>query len=132
MPVSRHGEGTHRGGTGPERKIMSKSLNHTQLIEAVAAESGQSAKIVEQVLRATFDVIGRTVISKGRVTVTNFGSWYASKVSPRVRRNPATGEEWMDGVKHFPRFTYSPRVRAATVAGDVLPTLKKRGHNAAK
>jgi nucleoid DNA-binding protein len=111
---------------------MSKNLNHTQLIETVAAESGLSAEIVGRVLRATFDVIGRTVIGKGRVTVTNFGSWYSSKVSPRVRRNPQTGEEWMDGVKHYPRFTWSPRVREATVTGDVLPTLKKRGHHAAK
>ena len=106
---------------------MSKNLNHTQLIEEVAAESGLSSKIVEQVLRATFDVIGKTVIGKGRVTVTNFGSWYASKVSPRVRRNPATGEEWMASAHYYPRFSWSPRVREATVTGDVLPTLRKRG-----
>jgi nucleoid DNA-binding protein len=111
---------------------MSEKLNHTQLIEAVAAESGVSVKIVDQVLRTTFDVIGRTVIGKGRVTVTNFGSWYASKVSPRVRHNPRTGEEWMDRTKYYPRFVWSPRVRTATVAGDILPTLKKRGHGAAK
>lgn len=107
---------------------MSKNLNHTQLIEAVTAESGHSAKIVGEVLRATFDVIGRTVIGKGRVSVTNFGSWYSTKVPPRVRRNPQTGEEWMDSATYFPRFTWSPRVREATKAGDVPATLKKRGH----
>lgn len=110
---------------------MSKQLNHTQLIEAVSERSGHSIKTVGEVLRAMFDVIGEVVIGKGRVTVTNFGSWYASKVSPRVRRNPKTGEEWMDSVKHYPRFTWSPRVREATVKGNVLPTLKKRAHGQA-
>jgi nucleoid DNA-binding protein len=111
---------------------MSKSLNHTQLIEAVSAESGESVDTVGRVLRATFDVIGRTVMEKGRVTVTGFGSWFASSVAPRVRRNPQTGEEWMAPRVTYPRFRWSPRVREATVAGTVLPTLKKRGHNAAK
>lgn len=110
---------------------MSKSLNHTQLIEAVAAEAGLSKKIVDQVLRATFDVIGRTVIEKGRVTVTNFGTWYASSVAPRMRRDPSTGDEWMQSRTAYPRFRWSPRVRKAVVSGDVLPTLKKRGQNQA-
>lgn len=110
---------------------MGKSLNHTQLIEAVAAEAGLSKKIVDQVLRATFDVIGRTVIEKGRVTVTNFGTWYASSVAPRVRRNPQSGEEWMAPRVAYPRFRWSPRVRDAVVSGSVLPTLKKRGRNQA-
>lgn len=111
---------------------MSKNLNHTQLIEAVSAEAGLSPKIVEQVLRATFDVIGKTVIEKGRVTVTNFGSFFATKVSPTVRRNPATGEEWMTSAHYFPRFKWSPRVRQATEAGDVLTTLRKRAKGQAR
>jgi len=110
---------------------MGKTLNHTQLIEAVAVESGESKKIVEKVLRATFDVIGRAVIEKGRVTVTNFGTWYASEVAPRVRRDPSTGEEFMARRTTYPRFRWSPRVRRAVVSGDVLPTLKKRGQNQA-
>lgn len=110
---------------------MSKHLNHTQLIEAVAAESGHSTKIVGEVLRALFDVIGRTVIDKGRVTVTNFGSWYASSVAPRVRRDPQTGDEWMAPRTTYPRFTWSPRVRDAVVSGTVLPTLKKRAQGEA-
>jgi DNA-binding protein HU-beta len=106
-------------------------MNHTQLIEAVAKESGESEKIVAKVLRATFDVIGRTVIEKGRVTVTNFGTWYASEVAPRVRRDPQSGEEWMAPRTYYPRFRWSPRVRDAVVTGDVLPTLKKRGQGQA-
>lgn len=110
---------------------MTKTLNHTQLIEAVAEESGESKDVVARVLRAAFDVIGRTVIELGRVTVTNFGTWYASSVAPRMRRNPQNGEEWMQSRTAYPRFRWSPRVRDAVVSGDVLPTLKKRGQNKA-
>lgn len=110
---------------------MGKTLNHTQLIEAVAEECGESKKIVEKVLRATFDVIGRTVLAKGRVTVTNFGSWYASSVAPRVRRNPQTDEEWMASRTSYPRFRWSPRVRDAMTSGTSLTTLRKRGQGKA-
>lgn len=108
------------------------NLNHTALIREVAAESGQPDKIVEQVLRALFDVIGRHVISGFRVSVTNFGTWYRSTVAPRTRSNPETGEEWRAPRTNYPRFKFSPRLREATVSGQVPATLKKRGRHQVK
>lgn len=106
---------------------MSEQLNHTDLIKATAKRSGKTFDEVDAVLRAAFDVIGETVTGRGRVTVTNFGSWHADKSPRRVRRNPQTGEEWMAPATWYPRFTWSPKVRKATAVGMTLPTLKKRG-----
>lgn len=105
-----------------------RNLNHTDLINEVAAESGLSPKVVDQVLRATFDVIGRHVVAGYKVAVTNFGTWYRSEVQPRLRHNPGTEETWRAPRTHYPRFRYSPKVREATVSGQVPDTLRKRGH----
>lgn len=65
-------------------------LNQTSLIAAVAAEAGVSKATVKAVLRAFFDVVGRTVAGGHRVTVTNFGTWGRRVIS--YTRNPQTGE----------------------------------------
>lgn len=66
------------------------NLNHMALVRAVSAESGVSQAVVRAVLRATFDVIGRTVANGYKVRVTNFGTW-RRKVLANTR-NPQTGE----------------------------------------
>jgi nucleoid DNA-binding protein len=68
----------------------SGALNHGDLIRAVATESGVSQATVKAVLRATFNVIGRTVAGGHRVTVTNFGTWSRRAISST--RNPQTGQ----------------------------------------
>lgn len=70
--------------------IDTTNLNHGSLVRAVAAESGVSQAVVRAVLRAFFDVVGRTVANGHRVTVTNFGTWRRKVLSNT--RNPQTGE----------------------------------------
>lgn len=103
-----------------------KSLNHTQLIEEVAFESGESKEVAADVLRAAFDVIGRTVAGGGSVTVTNFGSWYAREAAARQVRNPKTGETWHQGPKTQPRFRWAPAVKDAAASGEVPETFQKK------
>jgi DNA-binding protein HU-beta len=105
-----------------------KNLNHMALADAVAKESGVDRATVERVLRATFDVIGRTVIAGFKVTVTNFGTWHSHVLPGRTVRNPQTGETKDAPSARYPRFLYSPKIRRASVSGEFLETLKKRGH----
>jgi DNA-binding protein HU-beta len=65
-------------------------LNYSDLVAAAAAEAGVSQATVKKVLRATFDVVGRTTASGHRVTVTNFGTWRRRAFTNN--RNPVTGE----------------------------------------
>lgn len=60
------------------------------LVDAVAEESGFTRDEVKAVLRAFFDVVGRTVTGGFKVTVTNFGTWRRRVVNGT--RNPQTGE----------------------------------------
>jgi nucleoid DNA-binding protein len=64
-------------------------LNYGALVDAVAAESGVDKPTVRRVLRATLDVIGRTVATGYRVNITNFGAWSRKVISNT--RNPQTG-----------------------------------------
>jgi DNA-binding protein HU-beta len=105
-----------------------RNLNHTALIETVAHESGVSREDVDRVLRAMFDVIARNVMAGFKVTVTNFGTWHSHILPPRVHRNPMTGETFQKGAARYPRFLYSPKIKDATVKGEILETVKKRGH----
>lgn len=105
-----------------------KNLNHMGLVDAVAKESGLRREDVEKVLRAAFDVIGRTVIAGFRVSVTNFGTWHSHVLPGRTVRNPGTGETKHIDASRYPRFLYSPKIRNASVSGEFLETLKKRGH----
>jgi DNA-binding protein HU-beta len=104
---------------------MNRDLNYTLLVEEVAAESGVSRETVNTVLRATFDVIGRTVVSGCKVAVTNFGTWFSKENPPRPVRNPQTGETWQAPARQRPRFRWSPAVQEAVRSG-TFTTLKKR------
>lgn len=99
----------------------SGDLNHMDLIAAVAAESGVSKAVVDKVLRATFDVIGRTVANNGRVKITNFGSWFR-RIVPNTR-NPQTGESL--GPSATARFRASGKLADAVKAGVPADTLRK-------
>lgn len=104
---------------------MSKSLNHMQLVEAVAAETGLPRDTVSAVLRGTFDVIGQVVTDGGKVTVTNFGSWFSRAVAARQARNPQTGGRVTVPAGRRAAFRWSPKMKGAVASGTVLDTLKK-------
>lgn len=109
-----------------------RNLTFTTLTEVVAAEAGVSLKTVVLVLRTFFDVVGRTVASGFRVNVTNFGTWYRSEAAPRSRRDPSSGDEWMQKRTNYPRFRFAPLFRDTVSSGDVPVTLRKRGQGQAK
>jgi nucleoid DNA-binding protein len=100
-------------------------LNHVSLIEAVAAESGVSRATVRKVLRATFDVVGRTVAKGYEVRVTNFGTWHRKTLDST--RNPKTGEQ--AGPTASMGFRSNGRVREWVRSGVAGATLRKtRSH----
>jgi nucleoid DNA-binding protein len=107
--------------------IMARNLTGETLIEHTAHRSGVSPKIVKVVLSAAFDVIGETLVDRGKVAITNLGTWYASEVAPRAYRDPSTGEEWMSRRTYLPRFRPAPKLTEVVKSGK-FSTLKKRGH----
>ena len=67
-------------------------MNRRELVTAVAAHSGEDAKVVDGVLRGFTDVILATVSKGDPVVLTGFAKFAKVQTKARMGRNPATGE----------------------------------------
>jgi integration host factor subunit beta len=63
-----------------------------------------TASDVELVVRAVIDGIGNHLVKGGRVEIRGFGSFSAHARSPRLARNPKTGEKVHVPRKYVPHF----------------------------
>ena len=76
-------------------------MNKTEMIEAVASETGLAKTEVAKVLNAYTDTIVKTVAEGGEYTVIGF----ASQRQARTGRNPSTGVEIKIPAAMVPKFT---------------------------
>lgn len=72
--------------------MADKSLNRTELVAAVAAESGQSQAAVNGVLDALFSTLSTSVAEGTKVTIPGWLSFERTHRAARAGRNPQTGE----------------------------------------
>ncbi len=68
------------------------SLNKTELVAKIAAETGQSQAAVSNVLHGLFAAISETVAAGGKVAIPGWLSFETATTSARTGRNPRTGE----------------------------------------
>ena len=68
------------------------SLNKTELVAKIAAETGQSQAAVSNVLDGLFAAVSETVAAGGTVTIPCWLSFETATTSARTGRNPRTGE----------------------------------------
>lgn len=68
-------------------------MTKTDLIEAVAEQSGLTKADAERALAATIEVISKALGRKQSVQITGFGTFEARERAARKARNPKTGEE---------------------------------------
>src|SRR4051794_18406523 len=67
-------------------------LNRTDLVAAVAAESGQSQAAVNGVLDALFSTLAKSVAEGTKVTIPGWLAVEQTSRAARTGRNPQTGE----------------------------------------
>ena len=67
-------------------------MNKTELIAAVAAQSGLTKKDAEKAVVAAFDIITAELIKGEKVQVAGFGCFEVKAREARVGRNPRTNE----------------------------------------
>jgi len=72
--------------------MADKSLNRTELVAAVAAESGQSQAAVSGVVDALFAVLATSVGDGTKVSIPGWLSVERTHRAARAGRNPQTGE----------------------------------------
>ncbi len=72
--------------------MADKSLNRTELVAAVAAESGQSQAAVNGVVDALFAVLATSVAEGTKVSIPGWLAVERTHRAARAGRNPQTGE----------------------------------------
>jgi DNA-binding protein HU-beta len=68
------------------------SLNKSELVAAIADETGESQAAVNRVVDAFFEVISKTIVKGEKVTIPGWLSVEKGHRAARQGRNPQTGE----------------------------------------
>jgi DNA-binding protein HU-beta len=66
-------------------------MNKTELVDAIAKETGLSKKDSEKAVKAFTDVVAKELKKKGKVQLVGFGTFEATKRAARTGKNPQTG-----------------------------------------
>jgi DNA-binding protein HU-beta len=92
---------------------MADSLNKTELVAAVAAESGQSQAAVSSVVDAFFHVIADAVGKGTKVAIPGWVSFERTHRAARAGRNPATGETIQIAASNGVKVSAGSKLKAA-------------------
>ncbi len=72
--------------------MADKSLNRTEFVAAVAAESGQTQAAVSGIVDSLFSVLAKSVGEGTKVSIPGWISVERTDRAARTGRNPQTGE----------------------------------------
>jgi DNA-binding protein HU-beta len=67
-------------------------LNKAELIEEIAGSTGESRRLVQNVLDTYIDVVQKQVKKGEKVSLPGFGTFERRARAARTARNPQTGE----------------------------------------
>lgn len=79
-------------------------MNLAELVDVIAAETGQTKTVSRSIVKTALDTILREVKRDGRVSIVGFGAFYQAVRKSRVGRNPQTGEVVKIAASRVPRF----------------------------
>ena len=68
-------------------------MNKTELIEAMAKETGFTKKDTSKAIDAFVEVVSKELKKKGKVQLVGFGTFETAKRAARTGKNPQTGAE---------------------------------------
>lgn len=79
-------------------------MNKTELIEAIASETGLSKVDSKKALESFLGNVEKTLKSGGKVSLVGFGSWSVTEKPEREGRNPQTGKTIKIAAKKVVKF----------------------------
>jgi DNA-binding protein HU-beta len=91
-------------------------MNKTELVDAIAADSGLTKTDAAKALDAFVGNVSTTLKKGDEVAITGFGKFSVAKRSARTGRNPQTGETMKIKASKAPKFTAGAGLKDA-VAG---------------
>lgn len=86
-------------------------MTKQKLIETLAKETSLSKREVEQVLVKMTNIVGRTIKTGEKVSITGFGTFDLGKRAARRGVNPQTGQEIHIPEMPMPRFRAGKRLK---------------------
>lgn len=92
---------------------MAETLNRTELVAAIAAESGQSQASVNGVLDALFSTVAKSVAAGTKVQIPGWLAAEQTSRAARTGRNPQTGEPIEIAASKSVKLTPGSKLKAA-------------------
>lgn len=82
-----------------------KTMNKTELIEAIVKETGLKKKDAEAALAATLGAVENALANGEKVQLVGFGTFETKTRAAREGRNPKTGETIKIAASKYPAFS---------------------------
>ncbi len=79
-------------------------LNKPNIINMVAAQTGMSKKIIEEVIDSYNNIIKNETAAGKTINITGFGTYSVTRRVEREGRNPKTGESMTVAACNTPKF----------------------------
>jgi DNA-binding protein HU-beta len=88
-------------------------MNKSQLIEAVASDSGLSKADSSRAIESLLDTVTKTLKKGDEVSITGFGKFSVIKRAARKGVNPRTGERVQIKASKAPKFSAGATLKQA-------------------
>ena len=72
---------------------MRQNLTKKEIINSIYMQIGYSKNLIETILEDIFDILIVSLKEKGKVKISNFGTFILRHKKSRIGRNPKTGIE---------------------------------------
>jgi DNA-binding protein HU-beta len=92
-------------------------MNKGELVQAVAARTGQSQKMVAEILDATLTETSKALSEGEKVLIVGFGSLQPADVAASTKKNPRTGEPVEVPAHKRVKFSAGEALKAAVNGG---------------
>jgi DNA-binding protein HU-beta len=110
-------------GLDHEQFTKGKSVNKSQLIEALAGHFDGNKKAAGEALQSVLDTIARELVKGEKVAITGFGAFEKVVRPSRMVRNPRTGERKRAKKTAVPKFKAGAELKAIVSGEKKLPKL---------
>tara|TARA_Y100000590_G_scaffold3521_1_gene4672 strand:- start:10102 stop:10395 length:294 start_codon:yes stop_codon:yes gene_type:complete len=72
---------------------MRQNLTKKEIINSIYMQLGYSKKLIENILEDMFEILLESLKDKGKVKISNFGTFILRHKKSRIGRNPKTKTE---------------------------------------
>ena len=88
-------------------------MNKTELVEAIAQDSGLSNADARKAVESFITTVQSTLTQGDEIALTGFGKFSVAQRGARTGRNPQTGEEVQIKASKAPKFTAGAALKNA-------------------